>query len=128
MNKPNFASIVRAHSTPQALVFRCRLIPRITALDHPSNLQVARNPTATAIQSPLAKSRSGARPEWPARSAAAGAAAALLSQGVDVAPNPTRKPARYHRAATRWNLDDLVTALAQRRIWTRVVRVLVYAG
>ena len=34
-------SLVRAHSTPQALVFRCRLILRTAALDHPSNLQVA---------------------------------------------------------------------------------------
>jgi putative transposase len=34
-------SLVRAHSTPQALVFRCRLILRTAAPDHPSNLQVA---------------------------------------------------------------------------------------
>jgi putative transposase len=35
------ASIVRAHSTPQALAFRCQLILRAAAPDHPSNLQVA---------------------------------------------------------------------------------------
>jgi Homeodomain-like domain len=34
-------SIVRAHSTPQALAFRCQLILRVAAPDHPSNLQVA---------------------------------------------------------------------------------------
>ena len=34
-------SLVRAHSTPQALAFRCRLILRIAAPDGPSNLQVA---------------------------------------------------------------------------------------
>ena len=34
-------SIVRAYSTPQALVFRCRLILRTAAPDRPSNLQVA---------------------------------------------------------------------------------------
>ena len=34
-------SLVRAHSTPQALAFRCRLILRIAAPDQPSNLQVA---------------------------------------------------------------------------------------
>jgi len=34
-------SLVRAHSTPQALAFRCQLILRIAALDRPSNLQVA---------------------------------------------------------------------------------------
>ena len=34
-------SLVRAHSTPQALVLRCRVILRAAAPDHPSNLQVA---------------------------------------------------------------------------------------
>jgi transposase len=33
--------LTRAHSTPQALVFRCRLILRLAAKDRPSNLQVA---------------------------------------------------------------------------------------
>ncbi len=37
----HLASLVRAHSTPQALVFRCQLILRTAAPDHPSNLQVA---------------------------------------------------------------------------------------
>ena len=34
-------SLIRAHSTPQALVFRCRLVLRTAAPDRPSNLQVA---------------------------------------------------------------------------------------
>src|SRR5947208_3932376 len=34
-------SLVRAHSTPQALAFRCRLLLRIAAPDQPSNVQVA---------------------------------------------------------------------------------------
>jgi hypothetical protein len=34
-------SLVRAHSTPQALVLRCRVILRAAAPDYPSNLQVA---------------------------------------------------------------------------------------
>src|SRR5262249_8657544 len=34
-------SLVRAHSTPQALAFRCRLILRTAAPDRPSHLQVA---------------------------------------------------------------------------------------
>ena len=33
--------LTRAHSSPQALVLRCRLILRIGADDQPSNLQVA---------------------------------------------------------------------------------------
>ena len=34
-------SLVRAHSTPQALAFRCRLILRTATSAHPSNSQVA---------------------------------------------------------------------------------------
>jgi transposase len=34
-------ALVRAGSTPQALAFRCRLILRIAADDHPTNLEVA---------------------------------------------------------------------------------------
>lgn len=34
-------SLARAHSTPQALAFRCRLILRAAAPDAPPNLQVA---------------------------------------------------------------------------------------
>jgi hypothetical protein len=36
-------SIVRAHSTPQALSFRCQLILRTAAADRPSHLQVAKD-------------------------------------------------------------------------------------
>ena len=34
-------SLTRAHATPQALAFRCRLILRAAAPDHPPNLRVA---------------------------------------------------------------------------------------
>jgi hypothetical protein len=34
-------SLIRAHSTPQALAFRCRVILRAAAPDRPSNLQLA---------------------------------------------------------------------------------------
>jgi Homeodomain-like domain len=34
-------AIVRAHSTPQALAFRCQVILRAAAPDHPSHLHVA---------------------------------------------------------------------------------------
>ena len=34
-------SLVRAHSTPQAFALRCRLILRVAAPEHPSNVQVA---------------------------------------------------------------------------------------
>jgi hypothetical protein len=34
-------SLVRAHATPQAFAFRCRLILRAAAPDHPPNLRIA---------------------------------------------------------------------------------------
>ena len=34
-------ALTRAHSSPQALVFRCRVILRLAAKDEPSNLLVA---------------------------------------------------------------------------------------
>lgn len=34
-------ALTRAHSTPQALAFRCRLILRAAAPDHPSNGRLA---------------------------------------------------------------------------------------
>ena len=34
-------ALIRAGSTPQALVFRCRIILRAAAEDHPTNLQIA---------------------------------------------------------------------------------------
>jgi transposase len=34
-------ALTRAHSTPQALVFRCRLILRLARPDQPSTVQVA---------------------------------------------------------------------------------------
>jgi DDE superfamily endonuclease len=40
------------------------------------------------------------------------------SERLDVRAMATRKPTTYHCPATRWSLDDLVTALQQRRLWT----------
>ncbi len=34
-------ALIRAGSTPQALVFRCRLVLRAAAEDHPCNLEIA---------------------------------------------------------------------------------------
>lgn len=36
-------SLVRAHSTPQALSFRCQLILKAAAPERPSNLQIAKD-------------------------------------------------------------------------------------
>ena len=40
-HRAQLEGLVRARSTPQALVFRCRLILRAAAEDKPSNLQIA---------------------------------------------------------------------------------------
>jgi transposase len=112
-------SIVRAHSTPQALAFRCQLILRAAAPDHPSNLQVAqelhcnRHTVGRWRSRYLAQGLSGLqdapRLGRPRRFSP--------SARLDVLSMATRKPARYHCPATRWSLDDLVTALAQERPW-----------
>jgi Helix-turn-helix domain len=41
LQRAQLESLVRAGSTPQALVFRCRLILRAADGDHPTNLQIA---------------------------------------------------------------------------------------
>jgi transposase len=112
-------SIVRAHSTPQALAFRCQVILRAAAPDGPSNLQVAnelqcnRHTVGRWRHRYLAHGlnglhdapRSGRPRRFPP------------SERLEVMAMATRKPATYHCAATRWSLDDLVAALAQRRPW-----------
>ena len=40
-SRQRLEGLIRAHSTPQALAFRCRLIFRLAAVGQPSNLQVA---------------------------------------------------------------------------------------
>ena len=35
-------ALTRAHSTPQALVFRCRVVLRLAGKDQPSNSQLSR--------------------------------------------------------------------------------------
>ena len=40
-DRAQLEGLARAHSTPQALAFRCRLSLRTAAPDHPSNLRVA---------------------------------------------------------------------------------------
>ena len=72
-------ALVRAHSTPQALALRCRLILRSAVPDQPSNGQVA---TELACERHTVarwrRALSSARPHWPARCAALGSPAALF--------------------------------------------------
>lgn len=39
--KERLQALARAHSSPQTLAFRCRIILRVATADQPSNLQVA---------------------------------------------------------------------------------------
>src|SRR5512145_319884 len=113
-------SIVRAHSTPQALSFRCQLILRAAAADRPSNLQVAKELhcdrhtvgrwRSRYLQDGLRGLQDAPRPGRPRRFSPA--------ERLDVMSMATRKPATYHCPATRWSLDALVAALRQRRTWT----------
>ena len=41
LQRAQLEALVRAGSTPQALVFRCRLVLRAAAEDHPCNLEIA---------------------------------------------------------------------------------------
>src|SRR4029450_13305984 len=117
-------SLVRAHSTPQALAFRCRLILRTAAPDRPSNLQVAtemaceRHTVGRWRQRYLAHglsglpdaSRSGRPPPRSPRGALPPSArVAALSR-------PTGNRGTFLCPATRWSLDDLVAALLQHRL------------
>src|SRR6266446_7005991 len=112
-------SIVRAHSTPQALAFRCQLILRAGA---PARriFRWPRNSTVTVI--PLAVGAVAmcktASVACKMRRARVGRGAFPPSSRLDVLSMATRKPATYHCPATRWSLDDLVATLQQHRIWT----------
>src|SRR5918999_6366173 len=113
-------SIVRAHSTPQALAFRCQLILRAAAPGRPSNLQAAQELNCNRHTVGRWRSRYQAqglrglqdapRPGRPRRFSP--------SERLDVMAMATHKPVTYHCRATRWSLDDLVAALFQRRSWT----------
>ena len=105
-------SLVRAHSTPQALAFRSRLILRTAAPDRPSNLQVAtemaceRHTVGRWRQRYLAHGLNGLqeapRSGRPRR--------VSPPERVEVVSMATRNPTTYHCPATRWSLDDLVAA------------------
>src|SRR5262250_2503944 len=70
-------SLMRAHSTPQALAFRCRVILRAAAPDRPSNLQVANELHCNRhtvgrwrsryLQDGLSGLQDAPRPGWPRR-------------------------------------------------------------
>ena len=110
-------SLVRAHSTPQALAFRCRLILRARRpttrpiCGWPPRWPVSAIPSAVGVS---AISRTASR-ACKMRRARVARGAFPPSERVDVLSMATQKPATYHCPATRWSLDDLVAALHQHR-------------
>ena len=107
-------ALTRAHSTPQALAFRCRLILRAAAPDRPSNGRLAAE---------LECDRHTAR-LWRRRYLAQGSQASRMRHGrddhgtfppsdrIEVVSLATKKPAERHCPATRWSMDDLVARAA----------------
>src|SRR5947209_8333154 len=90
-------SIVRAHSTPQALAFRCQVILRAAAPARPSNLQVASELHCNRhtvgrwrhryLEQGLRGLQDAPRPGRPRRFSP--------STRLDVMAMATRKPSRY---------------------------------
>ena len=106
-------SLARAHSTPQALAFRCRLILRAAAPDQPPNLRVAAEMHCDRHTVRLWRTRYLAQgsPGFRMRRAQVGRGAFPPAERVDVMSIATSKPAASHCPATRWSLDDIATAL-----------------
>ena len=110
-------ALVRASSTPQALAFRCRLILRAAAEDHPCNLQIAarvsvRSPHRRGVAKPLPDGRIGRS----ARSAAVGWTGQTMFPSVrlDVISLASSTTNQQDCPATRWALDDLAATLINR--------------
>ena len=100
---------------PQAFAFRCQVILRAATSECPSNLQVAKELNCNRhtvgrwrsryLQDGLRGLQDAPRPGRPRRFSPAAR--------LDVMSMATRKPTTYHCHATRWSLDDLVTALGK---------------
>lgn len=106
-------SLARAHSTPQALAFRCRLIIRVAAPEAPTNLRVAADMhchrqtvslwRTRYLEHGLAGLQDVPRPGRPRRFSP--------SERIDVLSLATSTPAAHYRPVTRWSLDDLAAVL-----------------
>jgi len=115
-----WASMIRAHATPQAVAFRCQLILRAAAPAQPSNRQGAQERPVTALPWAVGAGALGRRAAGACKRCRARVGRGTLPPAarLDVRAMATRQPARDHCAATRWRLDDVVAALAQGRPWT----------
>lgn len=108
-------SLIRAHSTPQSLALRSRIILRAADIDQPSNLNISRelgcnNHTVGKwrrryLDLGLAGLQDAVRPGRPKRIAP--------STRVQVISMASSLPQSHDRPVTRWNLDEIATALLE---------------
>lgn len=113
--RSDLQALIRAHSTPQSLALRARIILRAAALDRPSNLKISRelgcdNRTAG---------------KWRQRYLTLGLSGlqdAIRSGRPKTIASPTRVqvisvastlPQHQDRTVTRWTLDEMVTTLLE---------------
>jgi transposase len=106
-------TLIRAHSTPQSLALRARLVLRAAAADHPSNLQISRefgcdNHTAGKwrrryLDLGLSGLQDAGRSGRPKRISSV--------TRVHVVSVASTLPDDHDRPVTRWSLDEIVTTL-----------------
>src|SRR5271166_5193072 len=116
LHRAQLESLVRASSTPQALVFRCRLILRAADRDHPTNLQIAaefdcnRHTVAgwrnRYLSNGLAGLQDAPRSGRPRRFSP--------SERLDLINLASSTTEQQGCPATRWSLDDLAATLINR--------------
>jgi hypothetical protein len=101
--RQSLAALARAHSTPQALALRCRLILRVAAPEAPPNLRVAAD--MHCHRQTVRLWRTGSL-VCKMRPGLGGRGAFPSSERIDVLALATSTPADHHSPATRWSIDD----------------------
>jgi putative transposase len=113
--RANLHTLIRAHSTPQALALRARIVLRAADFDRPTNLQISRELSCD--------NRTAGK--WRRRYLALGLSGlqdAIRSGRPKVIAPPTRVqvisvasalPQDQDRTVTRWTLDEIVATLLE---------------
>jgi hypothetical protein len=114
--RERLVALTRAHSTPQALVFRCRLVLRMADDDARSNLQIAnefgcaRN-TVAHWRIRFARLGLEGLQDLPRR---VGRGAFPPEEQLQVITLATSATAEHDCVASQWSLDDLASVLVNR--------------
>jgi transposase len=113
--RSDLQALMRAHSTPQSLALRARLVLRAADFDRPTNLAISRELNCD--------NRTAGK--WRRRYADLGLSGlqdAVRSGRPQAIASPTRVqvisvastlPEDHHRTVTRWTLDEIVTTLLE---------------